>query len=72
MAKKKASTHPNGTAAAGKKSPKPRTDLTMNAATAEEEFKAFAAMVTSPSFAAMGYCGLGSNKPLPINWTGRS
>jgi hypothetical protein len=53
VAKKKVSSNPNGTAAAGKKSPKPRTDLTMDAATAEEEFKAFAAMVTSPSFAAM-------------------
>ena len=62
MTRKKTSTNPNSTAGAGKKSPKPRTEIAVDAATAEEGFKAFAAMATSPSFAAMRVLRVGEQK----------
>lgn len=62
MTRKKASTNPSGTVGAGKESPQPRTEIAVDAATAEEGFKAFAAMVTSPSFAAMRVLRVGEQK----------
>ncbi|MFZ1640507.1 MAG: hypothetical protein WAV07_03525 [Candidatus Contendobacter sp.] len=62
MTRKKASTDPNRTTVAGKKSPQPRTEIAVDAPTAEEGFKAFAAMVTSPSFAAMRVLRVGEQK----------
>ncbi|MFO1423451.1 MAG: hypothetical protein U1F70_07310 [Candidatus Competibacteraceae bacterium] len=62
MTRKKTSTNPNGTAATKKKSPQPRTEIAVDAATAEEGLKAFAAMVTSPSFAAMRVLRVGEQK----------
>lgn len=62
MTRKKASTNPSGTVGAGKESPQPRTEIAVEAATAEEGFKAFAAMVTSPSFAAMRVLRVGEQK----------
>ncbi|MDS4032055.1 MAG: hypothetical protein RKO66_18580 [Candidatus Contendobacter sp.] len=62
MTRKKTSTNPSRTAAAEKKSPQPRTEIAVEAATAEEGFKAFAAMVTSPSFAAMRVLRVGEQK----------
>jgi len=62
VTRKKAGADPNGTAATKKKSPQPRTEIAVDAATAEEEFKAFAAMVTSPSFAALRVLQVGEQK----------
>lgn len=55
MKRKKTSTDPNGTGGTERPfpRPRPRTEIAANVSTPEEGFKAFADMVTSPSFAAM-------------------
>lgn len=55
MKRKKTSTDPNDTGGTERHfpRPRPRTEMAANVSTPEEGFKAFADMVTSPSFAAM-------------------